>query len=93
MIRARETGLVKRLLHERQPEKPKCQEMYTVYPVNFAGIADAFILLGVGIFISLLAIFGEIYYRQLREKLILLNNLLHKNKIKINKALDLGSTT
>ncbi|XP_037828497.1 ionotropic receptor 75a [Lucilia sericata] len=92
MIRARETGLVKRLLLERQPKKPKCQDMYTVYPVNFAGIADAFILLAVGIFISLLAIFGEMYYRQFREKFILLNNRLHKHKMKI-EALDFGSTT
>lgn len=45
LIRAQETGLIKRALQQRQPEKPKCKGMYAVYPVNFFEITDAFILL------------------------------------------------
>uniref|UniRef100_A0A1I8PA50 Ionotropic glutamate receptor C-terminal domain-containing protein n=1 Tax=Stomoxys calcitrans TaxID=35570 RepID=A0A1I8PA50_STOCA len=52
MVRMKESGLIKRLLIERQPKKPECQNLYTVYPVTFNGMANAMVLLAIGIALS-----------------------------------------
>ncbi|XP_058986199.1 uncharacterized protein LOC101888976 isoform X4 [Musca domestica] len=53
MRRAVETGLDKRILKQRQPEKPPCSNLYTVYPVDLTGTFSAFIFLAGAIVSSL----------------------------------------
>ncbi|TDG47322.1 hypothetical protein AWZ03_006315 [Drosophila navojoa] len=45
MCKAREVGLVERLLRQRQMKKPECQSLYTVYPVTISGVSSAFLTL------------------------------------------------
>lgn len=45
MCKAREAGLVERILRQRQMKKPACQSLYTVYPVTISGVSSAFLTL------------------------------------------------
>ncbi|KAH8404358.1 hypothetical protein KR222_004909, partial [Zaprionus bogoriensis] len=45
MCKAREAGLVERVLRQRQMKKPACQSLYTVYPVTISGVSSAFLTL------------------------------------------------
>ncbi|KAI9586637.1 hypothetical protein GQX74_002484 [Glossina fuscipes] len=45
VTQAQEVGLIQRLLRQRRPKKPPCQNLYTVYPVNLSGTLSAFVLL------------------------------------------------
>ncbi|XP_015021425.2 ionotropic receptor 75a isoform X2 [Drosophila mojavensis] len=60
MCKAREVGLVERLLRQRQMKKPECQSLYTVYPVTITGVSSAFLTLLSGVLIALFALCLEI---------------------------------
>ncbi|XP_037957581.1 ionotropic receptor 75a [Teleopsis dalmanni] len=64
MGRAREVGFVERLLKQRQPKKPICQALYTVYPVSITGVSSAFMMLGGGFLLSAFGIAIEKYIKK-----------------------------
>ncbi|XP_075150717.1 uncharacterized protein LOC142224818 [Haematobia irritans] len=45
MIRASECGIIRRLLNEKQPKKPQCQNLYTVFPVSISATSSSLMLL------------------------------------------------
>ncbi|XP_073824788.1 ionotropic receptor 31a isoform X2 [Musca autumnalis] len=75
MRRSTEVGLDKRLLKQRQPEKPPCSNLYTVYPVDLSGTTSAFVFLAGCIILSIicccLEVLHEAYFIRLSNSLLL----------------------
>ncbi|ETN57882.1 hypothetical protein AND_010538 [Anopheles darlingi] len=64
LMRAQETGIVKRIYRIHKTTKPICQGSATVYSVELSEVSLAFIILGVGIALS-----GLIYLAEKRDSI------------------------
>ncbi|EDV98966.1 GH13307 [Drosophila grimshawi] len=68
MCKAREAGLVERILRERQIRKPECQSLYTVYPVSMSGVTSAFFTLLGGALLAMLSFCVELVTVKWRQQ-------------------------